>query len=248
MRTAKFRILHGSWVAMVVCSLATLALPSHSAALGPNVRGRVTGQEKLSVDVYVEAAKPDAKRWWWREPSPAVAAPFRNLTPNISREVCIVATNNGQNPAAAAPLLVRVTGGRTNPAMIVVTPESQIQFRNDDPFPHRLYAVGQDGWNGSMDARAVREWKAPAGKQRIEFRDERSPSLRTYVLVEPQAVQTVYPSKDNAFGFALPGGDYVIKAFFCGKQVGKSFGLALKERGVTEMKEPMNLSEAADAK
>jgi hypothetical protein len=221
--------------------------PSPGAAT-PNVRGRITGQDKLQVDVYAEAAKPDSKRWWWREPSPAVAPQFRALSPNIQREICIVAMNSGENPPAPAPLLVRVTGGRTDHVTLVVTPETQIQFRNDDPFAHKLYAVGQDGWNGAMDPRAVREWKAPKGRQRIEFRDEKFPSLRTWVVVDPQAVQIVYPAKDGTFAMAVPSGDYVVKAFFGGKPVGKPFNFAAKEKGTFELKEAINVSEAGEGK
>jgi hypothetical protein len=34
---------------------------------GP-IKGRITGQDKLLPDVYVEASKPDAHRFTWREP------------------------------------------------------------------------------------------------------------------------------------------------------------------------------------
>jgi len=219
-----------------------------SLAVTPNVRGRITGQDKIVPDVYAEAARPDAKRWSWREPSPAVAAQFRNLSPLVSREIVLAATNSAQNPAATAPILVRVTGGRTNPATLVVTPDTQIQFRNDDPFPHKLYVVGQPGWNGAMDPKAVREWKAPGGQQRIEFRDEKFPSVRSYVVVDPQVVQTVYPTRENAFAFALPPGDFVVKAFFGGKPVGKPIGVTVKDHGTAEIKDPINVSEGADSK
>jgi hypothetical protein len=231
--------------ALIAVSLV-VALPSIAA--GPNVRGRIVDYDKLSVDVYAEAANPAQKRWNWRDPSTAVVTKFRALAPKASREIVLVATNNGQNPAAPLPLLVKVSGGRTNPATLVVTPETQLQFRNDDPFPHKLYVVGNPGWNGSMNPKAIREWKAPAGKQRIEIRDELAPSVRTYIVVDPSAVQSVYPSKEHAFAFSLPTGDYVVKAFFGGKQVGKSVQVNAKERGVFEIKEAINVSEGGEGK
>jgi hypothetical protein len=231
----------------LICGAFVIATPTIAA--GPNVRGRISEFEKLSVDVYAEAANPASRRWNWRDPSPAVVPRFRTLSPRASREIVIVATNNGQNPPASAPLLVRVSGGRTNPAMLVVTPDTQVQFRNDDPFPHKLYVVGNPGWNGAMTPKATREWKAPAGKQRIEIRDELSPSLRTYIVVEPNAVQSTYPNKDHGFTFALPTGDYVIKAFFGGKQVGKPMNVNAKERGpAVEIKEAINVSEGGEGK
>ena len=157
--------------------------------------------------------------------------------------MCVVATNTGQNPPSAAPILVRVTGGRTNPATLVVTPNTSLVFQNDDPFPHRLVVVGQTNWNGVMDPHAKREWKAPGGAGRIEFRDELFPSVRSFVVVDPHAVQSVYPAHDNSFGLALPAGDFVIKVFFGGKQVGKDVGVTAKEKGTLEIKDAIALAE-----
>jgi hypothetical protein len=234
---------------VLIAVIVLVSIPFTGIAAGPNVRGKIAEYEKLSVDVYAEAAKPELKRWSWRDPSPAVAAGFRNLSPKPSREIVLVATNNGANPAAAQPILVKVTGGRTNPATLVITPETQLQFRNDDPFPHKLYIVGKPAdWNGAMGVKAIREWKAPQGKQRIEIRDELFPSVRTFIIVEPGAVQSVYPAKDHSFAFTLPSGDYVVKAFFGGKQVGKPTNVTAKEKGVFDIKEAINVSEGGEGK
>lgn len=228
----------------VAMSLCALAFGPSSVAAGPNVRGKVAGLDKLVPDVYAEAAKPDSKRWSWREPSPAVSPAHRHLTPNASRDIVVAATNSGQNPALPQPLLVRVTGGRTIPATLVIPPGTQLQFRNDDPFPHKLKAEGQEGWNGAMDARGtIREWKAPAGEALVVIRDDLAPSVRTYIKVLPGVVQTTYPGRDMTFGMTLPSGDYVLKAFFGGKKVGKDVGITAKEKGTLEIKEAINLGE-----
>jgi hypothetical protein len=232
----------GVWAgAALVVSLVALPI----SAGPPNAKGRVTGAERLVADVYVEAARPEARRWNWREPSPAVPQQFRALAPNISREICVVAFNSARNSAPPAPLLVRVTGGRTNPAMLVVAPGTSLRFQNDDPFPHRLVVTGQTGWRAEMASHVQREWKASDNPGVTEFRDELFPSVRTFVVVDPGVVQSVYPARDGSFAFSLAAGSYVLKAFFSGKQVGKDVGFEAKERSVLELKEAVALTETA---
>lgn len=231
-------------------ALATLLLLSVSSRAGaPNVKGKVSGQDKLVPDVYAEAAKPDAHKWTWREPSPSVAAQFRSLSGNPSRDLCIAATHaDSAGPQDA--IRMTVTGGRVVPTTIVVTPGTPLAFKNFDPFKHRLYVVGQTTMKAEdLQANAVRTWGAP-GPGKYEVRDELFPSIRTFVVVDPQVVQIAYPTRDGAFAFSLPAGDYVLKAFFGGKQVGKVVPVNAKERGTFELKDPMNvgLSDGAETK
>ena len=44
------------------------------------MRGKLTGWEKLMPQVYADAAKPDSRRYTWREPSPTVKQDFRKLS------------------------------------------------------------------------------------------------------------------------------------------------------------------------
>lgn len=225
-------------VALAVVGSITLARPGGAA--GPNVRGRIAGHEKLTVDVYTEAAKPDAHRWTWREPSPAVQASFRALSPVPSRDICVAATSSNGAPAGEQQILMSVTGGRITPTTIVVAPGTKLVFQNFDPFVHRIYlkdvkTFAADNQQGG----AKREWTAP-GQGRYEFRDELFPSVRSYVVVDPQVVQIAFPGRDGAFGFALSNGDYVVKAFFGGKQVGKSVSVTAKN-GVHDLKEALQV-------
>jgi hypothetical protein len=216
---------------------------------GP-LKGRIVGQEKLIPDVYVEAARPDAHRFTWREPSPTVRAEFRALSGNPSRDLCIAALSAGSTPAPAhEPILVRVTGGHTIPTTIVVSPGTRLSFENRDPFPHRLYVVGNPAFKAeTMETTRRREWSAPSGAGRYEFRDELFPSIRTFVVVEPQVIDIAYPGRDGAFGMTLPAGDFVLKAYFGGKQVGRAISVASKERQVIDIKDPLNVGETADGK
>ena len=219
------RVLAASAVPL---ALSSLFLAPSLVAAPPNVKGKVVGQEKLSVAVYAEAANPGSKRWSWREPSMAVDSKFRNLSPQITREICLVAANNGQNSPDGTSLLVKVTGGRTNPVTIVVRPETTLEFLNT--FVGRSEVL-------KMPAGQRAQFKTPGGMQKIEIRDPGFPSIRSYVLTDPNVVQSVYPTADGSFTFSLTTGEYFVKAYFGGKQVGKQVAVSAKERGTFDLKD-----------
>jgi hypothetical protein len=225
----------------LLSAIALLSLTGRAGA--PNVKGKISGQEKLIPDVYAEAAKPDSKRWTWREPSTSVDAKFRPLSAHPSRDICIVATSSANQPPQE-PIRMTVTGGRVFPTTIVVSPGTQLVFKNFDPFPHRLYGIGQATLKPEdLQPNGVRSWTAP-GQGKFEIRDELFPSVRTFVIVDQQVVASVFPGRDGAFGFAVPNGDYVLKAFFNGHQVGKGMAVTAKDKAV-ELKEALNVGEAA---
>lgn len=227
--------------------LLGLALVSGTSVAG-QVKGKIVGHDKLVPDVYAEAAKPESHRYTWREPSPSVKGEHRVLGANPSREICIAAFLTSGNAPAHEAILVKVTGGRTVPVTLVVSPGTRISFKNVDPFTHRLYQVGDQKWGASnIASQSQRDWTAPA-QGRFEFRDELFPSVRAYVVVEQQAVDFVYPARDGSFTMdKLPPGDYTLKAFFGGKQVGKDVtGVHVDEKHAFEMKEPLNVG--GDAK
>jgi len=223
----------------VLAGFAFFSVSGRAAA--PNVKGKITGQDKLVPEVYAEAAKPESRRWTWREPSPSVAAQFRTLSANPSRDLCIAATTSG-NAGPQEPIRMTVTGGRVFPTTIVVSPGTQLAFKNFDPFKHRLYVVGNPNFKAEdMGPNQVRSWSAPPGQNKFEIRDELFPTVRTFVIVDPQVVQVAYPGRDGAFGFTLPAGEYVLKAFFNGHPVGKPMPVNAKEKSTFEMKEPLNV-------
>ena len=218
-----------------------------ATAVAGQVKGRIFGQEKLIPDEYVEASKPDSHRFTWREPSPTVRAEFRALSGTPSRDLCIAALS-ANNAPAHDPILVRVTGGHTAPTTLVVSPGTRLSFENHDPFPHRLFVVSNAAWGPeTIESGRRREWSAPSGAGRFEFRDELFPSVRTYVVVEPQVADIAYPGRDGAFTLTLPAGEFVLKAYFGGKQVGRAVNVVAKERTI-ELKDPLNVGEAPDGK
>jgi len=219
-----------------------------TAASGGQVKGRIDGQEGLIPAVFLEAAKPESHRFTWREPSPTVRAEFRALSANPSRDVCIAALSSSP-PGAHDPILVRITGGRTLPTTLVIAPGVRLSFENHDPFPHRLFIVGSTTWRAeTIEPNRHREWSAPPGQARYEIRDELFPSVRSFVVVDPQVVGIAFPGRDGAFALDLPAGEYTLKAFFDGRQVGRAVQVTTKDRGLVELREPLSVSEAPAGK
>jgi len=235
-------------VLLPLSALLAFALLTASGRAGPpNVRGKITGHEKLVPEVYAEAAKTESRRYTWREYSPSVPVALRTLSASPSRDICIAATTNANQEKQE--FRMTVTGGRVFPTTIVVTPNTQLAFKNFDPFKHRIYVVNgnQKVLNpDDLQPNAARTW-APQGAGRYEVRDELFPSVRTYVVVDPQVVAVTYPGRDGAFSLSLPAGDYVLKAFFNGHPVGRQIPISAKDRGTLELKEPLKLDEG-DAK
>ena len=235
---------------LAACVLALVITPIAVHAAPGTVKGRIVGQEKLVPDVYAEAAKPDSHRYTWREPSPTVDAKFRVAAANPSRDICLAAIST-QTQGAHEAYGIRVTGGRATPSTIVVSPGTRLVFENVDPFPHKLYLASGGAAStfkpDPMPGGARRDFTAP-GQGRLEFRDETTPSLRMWVVVDPQASEIAYPGRDGAFAFQLSPGDYVVRAFFQGKQVGKSLSVAVKDKQTFDLKDPLNVSEGGDGK
>ena len=227
---------------LVVVAVAA-ALVHDSMASGGQVKGRIDGQEGLIPAVFVESARLDSHRFTWREPSPTVRAEFRALTANPSRDVCIAALSTTP-PPPHDPILVRITGGRTLPTTLVIAPGVRLSFENHDPFPHRLFMVGSNTWKAeTIEPNRHREWSAPPGQGRFEIRDELFPSVRSFVVVDPGVVDVAYPGHDGAFAFQdLPAGDYVLKAFFQGKPVGKPVSVSVKGNSLVDLKDPLNVA------
>jgi hypothetical protein len=219
-----------------------------ATAWGGQVKGRIDGQETLIPAVFVEAAKPDSHRFAWREPSPTVRAEFRALTANPSRDICIAALS-ATPPPPHDPILVRITGGRTIPTTLVVSPGTRLSFENHDPFPHRLFIVNSTVWRAeTIDSGRHRDWSAPPGQGRYEIRDELFPSVRSYVVVEPQAVDVAFPGRDGAFALSLAAGEYTLKAYFDGRQVGRAVSVTSKEKQLVELKDPLPVGGGTEGK
>ncbi len=210
------------------CALALLAFSVPAASLAGPVKGRVTGFLYLLNPVWEEAKAPDAHGYTFREPSPTVRADRRKLYPYIPKELC-VAVLASEAQAKMSRQEVLIGGGRTTPVTIVVTPGTELQFKNTDPFAHRLYAVNEKSFNAANTLKgADRIWAVPAPGV-YEIRDELTPSVRMWVVSNPNVVAYDYPDLNGVFSVDVEdAGEFSVQAFFAGKEVGKALPVVLK--------------------
>jgi hypothetical protein len=217
--------------------------------LAGQVKGKVLGAEKLINPVWSEAKETSAHRFNWREPSPTVRADIRNsLSAFAPKEVCIAAIASTSQQPPALPIDVTIGGGRTTPVTMVVPNGARLRFTNRDPFPHKPYVVGQSSFPpGEMaSVGATRDWSAP-GPGKYELRDEMSPSVRSWIVVEANVAATTYPTKDRDFAFPqLPPGDYTIRAYFAGAPTGTPRTVNVGATGTVDLKDGLAVVEGAD--
>lgn len=219
-------------------------------ASAQHVRGRLEAYRLLTNPVWAEARDPKQHGYSFREPVPTVRSEFRRLYPHIPKEVCVAALAATPQKPPQLAVLVRVGGGRTTPVTIVVTPGTKLSFKNTDPFRHRLYAVGQKLFTASDTLPgATREWTVPEAGT-FEIRDESAPSVRMWVVANPNVVSIAYPSLKGDFAIPVETqGDYRIQAFFSGKPVGPELPVTVAAGDVDISKTPLKLiDEKAAAK
>lgn len=220
-------------------ALMSGSLFAGSSPVGVSVRGKVTGWDKLFPQIYADAAA-DPHRYTWRETSPTVKQEFRKLSASPQRDVCVVAFSSGA-AQAHEPLSVKITGGRLSPSTLVLSPGSRLSFKNVDPFPHVLFESDNDKWAPNPTAPgSTREWAATTAGLHV-IRDQLFPSVVMYVLVDPAAVEFTMPDREGVFSMAVTPGDYTLKTFFEGKQVGKAVDTVHVGAGGLEIRDLMAL-------
>jgi plastocyanin len=223
-------------------SAGLLWLCSGSTVEAAGIRGRIAGYEHLRNPAWVAAKAPERHGYSFREPVTTVPAGLRKLFPSISKEICLVALAT-EVKGAPKPVSVRVSGGRTTPVTLVVTPGTEIRFRNADPFEHRLYGVGFSTFPPSATGKgATRRW-TPQEPGRYEIRDELSPSLVMWVIAEPTAAATAFPTTDGRFSLTVDEpGQYSVQAYFAGEPVGRPMPVVVERRDVDISGRPLVLA------
>lgn len=219
-----------------------LLVPLTAFAGGVNVKGKVANTQELLNPVWNEAKDPAKHRFNFREPASTVPADARVLRGHISKELCVAALQE-KGEALKTPIRVVVAGGRTSPVTIVVPPGQELQFENHDPFPHNIYEVsGKGGFGeGNMLADGHRNW-TPPGPGKYEIRDKLAPSVRSWVVVEPKAIKTVYPNRKGDFAMELDPGTYTLVGYFNGEKVGDGLQVEVKPAPAEQMlKEPLKV-------
>jgi plastocyanin len=233
--------LRGSWVLLAA---GLIAVPGTADAA--HVKGRFDGFRLLQNPVWAEAKDPKNHGYSFREPVPTVRAEFRRPFPYIPKELCLAAIA-ATPQKAQPPVLIRIGGGRTTPVTIVVTPGTRLTFQNTDPFKHKIYGVGIKTFSSSETGPgATRDWSVP-GAGVFEIRDEAAPSLRMWIVAEPNVAVIAYPSMKGEFAVNLQEpGDYTLQAYFAGKKVGAAMPVTVEAKDI-ELKQPIKVNEGGAA-
>ncbi|HTV20485.1 MAG TPA: hypothetical protein VMG12_17495 [Polyangiaceae bacterium] len=227
------------WIGAILGTFVAFA-PGHADAT--DVKGRVVGFEHLRNPMWVAAKDPERHGYSFREPVTTVPAAMRKLFPQVSKEICVVALAAAPKAAGKA-VSVRVSGGRTTPVTLVVTPGTELRFKNADPFDHRLYGINMTTFPASNTAKgAIRRW-TPQEAGRYELRDELAPSLAMWVVAEPTAAAVAMPSNDGRFTIELDEpGQYTLQAYFAGEPVGRPLPVNVERRDVDVSSKPLVLA------
>jgi hypothetical protein len=115
---------------------------------------------------------------------------------------------------------------------VVLPPKTELQFKNTDPFTHRLYGVNIKSFSAAdtTGKGGVRKWQVPEPGT-FEIRDEAAPSLRMWVVAANDVAAIAYPSMDGKFLLTVPEpGEYRLQAYFAGKKVGSERPVDLTRR------------------
>jgi plastocyanin len=233
------------WLAFSTLGMAAIvALPGTAAAT--KIKGRVENYRQLANPVWDEARDSKRKLFTFRETVPTVPAQFRKMFPHIPKELCIAALAASPRPPPQTAVLIRVGGGRTTPVTIVVAPGTRLQFKNTDPFTHRLHALKDNVGVRTFVANdtikgGTREWTVPEPGT-FEVRDELAPSLRMWIVAEPSVVTIGYPSMKGEFALVVEPGEYTIQVFFSGKKVGDPRSVTVGGNDLDLGREPIKVA------
>jgi hypothetical protein len=232
----------------VIVSLAVGLLAVAVDARAAHVHGAIVGFQSLLNPAWEEATNPDRHDYSFREPVPTVRAEFRRLYPDVTKEVCLAVLGATPTPPQKA-VLVRVGGGRTTPVTIVVPPGTQIQFQNTDVFTHRLYGVGVATFAASDTVKGGLRSFAVPGPGTFEIRDEAAPSLRTFVIGDPNVVSITYPSSKGEYLLSVDApGEYRVQAYFSGKKVGPELPIKVGTADLDLSRMPIKVSDGKNDK
>lgn len=216
----------------IALALALLAAPclvlAGDALAAVTMKGKIVNVQGLLNPVWNEAKDPKANRFNFREPSATVRADVRVLRAHLHKEVCVVALG-AEGKKVDQPLRMVVSGGRASPVTLVVAQGQEIQLENHDPWPHQVYEVSGKGGlgEGTMAAQGTRKW-TPPGPGKYEIRDKISPSIRSWVVVEPKAAAIAYPTRKGDFAIDLEPGSYKLRAYHNGEPVGDELPIEVK--------------------
>lgn len=215
--------------------------PAPGQAKPVTVKGMIANFRELENPVWKDAANPKNRGYSFREAVPTIRPEYRRLFPHAPKELCIAALG-ADKAKVPKPILVRVGGGRATPVTMVVPPGTQLSFKNTDPFSHQLHGVDIPTFQAANTMKgAAREWTVPAAGG-FEVRDRLAPSLRFWVIGEPNVAASVYPNLKGEFAMSLPPGEYTIQVYFAGKKIGDAKTVKVEATDLDLTKEPIKVA------
>lgn len=225
-------------------SLALLAVPGAALAATVTLKGKAVGTAKLLNPVWNEAKDTKSNRYTFREPSATVRSEVRTLTGYLPKELCVAALGEKGAPLKV-PLRVVVSGGRTTPVTLVVAEGQQIQFENQDPFPHKLYDTGNKGLNAVETAAAKSRSWTPPGPGKYEIRDQLAPSVRSWIVVESRTLGVGFPDRQGQFAIDLEPGKYTLRGYYNGEKVGSDLEIVVTPAPAEQLlRDPLKAGDA----
>jgi len=209
---------------LIVLGIVTaLVLPAFAATLN----GTITIAPELGrrLEEIEQERGGKLKQFYWRVPNGAVATTEYQIEPSRDLAVILEAQGAGGAVPAGQPRMVKLQGGVLSPSVAVITPHTQVRFRNTDAFVYELECPD----NAQMRSTAP----LPPGNQvDISFDEEgvymitdrRFPHLVGWVVVvNSTRVLNPPPGKRGqpaSFSFEdVQPGSYKVKVFFAGDWV-----------------------------
>jgi len=96
-----------------------------------------------------------------------------------------------------------------------------------------------------MAAGKSRGW-TPPGPGKYEIRDQSSPSIRSWIVVEPRAAAVGYPDRKGEFQIDLEPGKYKLRGYHNGEAVGSELEINVAPVPVEQtLKAPLHIAEGA---
>jgi hypothetical protein len=219
----RISVRHVTGALILLVSMAVFVAPAAAATV--NITLTLTPDLGQRAEEVAQKQRGQAKRYYWRVPNGAVATEAPRVNPSRDLAVILESADGGSVAPAGATKVVKLQGARLNPSVIVVTPHTNIRFRNDDGLVYELRCPENSAMANGQVVPPGREAEFSFDQVGVfEITDRRLPHLIGYVVVvgtayglNPAAGAQVGQSSVS-FTDVQPG-RYVVKVFHGGEWV-----------------------------
>jgi plastocyanin len=184
-------------------------------AQGPAGNSQDTTGSLLFEPMPTSVSNPAGADHFWR----FRRYPSDGTLPLDDFHVVLMASSAKKTPPRSGE--IRVSGYRTRPGTIAVSPGSQLTFISDGPVPYTLEVVGRAMEAVKLDGPGSTKSVTLEKPGRYVFQDPISTSARTWVVVGSVVADSALSqisSQEASFNFgAVPPGQYRLRAYFRGE-------------------------------